>query len=448
MFEILAGSDTIFALSTGVGKSAIAVVRISGPEARLILNIISDARLSPRRTELATIFDPVSREAIDRGIVIWFPGPKSFTGEDCAELQVHGSRAVVAAIARILAALPNVRPAKPGEFTRRALANGKLDLIGAEALVDLVDAETEAQRRLAILQQGGELQRFAERLREEIVDLVVDVETALDFSDELESDAALLSGIEIRRLSIVKQLNLALSNYAQGERIRDGLTVLIAGPPNAGKSSLLNALARRDVAIVSELAGTTRDLIEVKLDLGGYPVNLIDTAGFRVTEDVVEREGLRRAAEKAKSADLLLWLTPSDEPSVSPPLSLDHLPTWPIYTKADLAVNSGFREAIDADGLSISVLTRDNVDLLIERLKVFAEENMSIEGSVMLANERQRQAIISAHEAIKAAGTPHLAIELVAQELRRACFALEVLLGKVGVDDILDRLFSRFCIGK
>ena len=351
MFEILAGSDTIFALSTGVGKSAIAVVRISGPEARPILNIISDARLSPRRTELATIFDPVSREAIDRGIVIWFPGPKSFTGEDCAELQVHGSRAVVAAIARILAALPNVRPAKPGEFTRRALANGKLDLIGAEALVDLVDAETEAQRRLAILQQGGELQRFAERLREEIVDLVVDVETALDFSDELESDAALLSGIEIRRLSIVKQLNLALSNYAQGERIRDGLTVLIAGPPNAGKSSLLNALARRDVAIVSELAGTTRDLIEVKLDLGGYPVNLIDTAGLRVTEDVVEREGRRRAAEKAKSADLLLWLTPSDEPSVSPPLSLDHLPTWPIYTKADLAVNSGFREAIDADGL-------------------------------------------------------------------------------------------------
>src|SRR5215471_878564 len=307
-------TDTIFALSSGPPPAAIAVIRVSGPEARLALERLIGRVPEPRRAALARIHDPASGVLLDEALAIWFPGPKSETGEDVAELQIHGGRAVIASVLKALGELPGFRLAEPGEFTRRAFEAGRLDLTAVEGLADLVAAETEAQRSQALGQLRGLLGDRAEAWRERLIEALALVEAGIDFSDEGDVPTDLVpKAIEIAR-AVEAEIAEALAGAGRGERLREGLWVAIAGPPNVGKSTLLNRLARRDAAIVSPHAGTTRDVIEVHLDLHGYPVNLLDTAGFNAASpDPIEQEGMRRARDVMGRADLVLWMTDARE---------------------------------------------------------------------------------------------------------------------------------------
>src|SRR3989440_1183241 len=296
-----ADRDTIFALSSGRPPAAIAVVRISGPRARMALEQLIGRLPSPRHAALVRVRDPASGEAIDEGLALWFPGPSSETGEDVAELQIHGGRAVIAATLAALAKLPGLRPAEAGEFTRRAFENGRIDLPAVEGLADLVAAETEAQRRQAYQHLRGLLGERTETWRQRLIQALALVEAGIDFSDEEDVPKDMMA----RSLELIRPLaeEISQAGTGQGERLREGLRVAIAGPPNAGKSTLFNRLARREAAIVSPFPGTTRDVLELHLDLGGYPVTVLDTAGIRETNDPVEREGVRRARQQAAGAN-------------------------------------------------------------------------------------------------------------------------------------------------
>src|SRR5476651_2120602 len=309
---VMSERPTIFALSSGRPPAAIAVIRISGPRAGAALEALGVKVPSPRKAALARIRD-ANNEIIDEALALWFPAPHSETGEDVTELQLHGGRAVIAAVLDALARLDGLRPAEAGEFTRRAFENGKLDLTAVEGLADLVAAETEGQRRQAFRQLKGLLGNRAETWRQRLIQALALVEARIDFSDEADVPQDLLAPALAMTRSLADEIAGALADGGRGERLREGLVVAIAGPPNAGKSTLLNRIARREAAIVSPYAGTTRDVIEVHLDLGGLPVTLLDTAGIRETEDPVEREGVRRARERAASADLVLWVADASE---------------------------------------------------------------------------------------------------------------------------------------
>jgi tRNA modification GTPase len=308
---------TIFALSSGRGPAAIAVVRISGPRAGAALTALGVKIPSPREARLARVRNPASNEIIDEALALWFPAPHSETGEDVAELQLHGGRAVIAATLAALSRVEGLRPAEAGEFTRRAFENGKLDLTAVEGLADLVMAETEGQRRQALRQMKGLLGDRAEAWRQRLIQALALIEAAIDFSDEADVPENLAAPALAIARSLADEIAGALADGARGERLREGLVVAIAGPPNAGKSTLLNRLARREAAIVSPYAGTTRDVIEVHLDLGGLPVTLLDTAGIREADDPVELEGVRRARERAAGADLVLWVVDASEPLIA-----------------------------------------------------------------------------------------------------------------------------------
>src|SRR6516162_1765127 len=301
-------TDTIFALSSGRPPAAIAVVRISGSQSRLALEALTGRVPEPRKVALVSVRDPQSGAAIDQALALWFPGPNSETGEDAAELQLHGGRAVISAVLAALGRLDGFRLAEPGEFTRRAFEHGRIDLTQVEALADLIYAETEAQRRQALDQLRGLLGDRAEAWRERLIEALALVETGIDFVDEGDVPKDLVARAMAIARPLSAEIREALAGADRGERLRDGLWVVIAGPPNAGKSTLLNRLARREAAIVSPYAGTTRDVIEVHLDLNGLPVTLLDTAGIRETHDPVEMEGVRRARDRAAAADLVLWV--------------------------------------------------------------------------------------------------------------------------------------------
>src|SRR5450631_3935513 len=307
-----ASSDTIFALSSGRGPAAIAVIRISGPRAGAALKALSGKIPTPRQAGLARIREPRTQDIIDEALALWFPAPQSETGEDVAELQLHGGRAVIAAVLAALGSIEGLRPAEAGEFTRRAFENGKLDLTAVEGLADLVSAETESQRRQAFRQMKGLLGGRAETWRQRLIQALALVEAGIDFSDEGDVQNSPHENLVAPARNVARELEAeiaaALADSGRGERLRDGLVVAIAGPPNAGKSTLLNRLARREAAIGSPHAGTTRDVIEVHLDLDGYPVMLLDTAGIRDSAEPVEQEGVRRARERAAAADLVLWV--------------------------------------------------------------------------------------------------------------------------------------------
>src|SRR5271169_1658837 len=311
---------TIFALSSGRGPAAIAVVRISGPRAGAALTELGVKIPEPREARLARVRDPVTHEIIDEALVLWFPAPHSETGEDTAELQLHGGHAVIAATLAALGRVEGLRPAEAGEFTRRAFENGKLDLTAVEGLADLVMAETQGQRRQAFRQMKGLLGNRAEAWRQKLIQALALVEARIDFSDEADVPGNLLAPALAMAREFEGEIAAALADGGCGERLREGLVVAIAGPPNAGKSTLFNRLARREAAIVSPHAGTTRDVIEVHLDLGGFPVTLLDTAGMRESDDPVEQEGVRRARERAAQADLVLWVVDAAaaEPVPSP----------------------------------------------------------------------------------------------------------------------------------
>ncbi len=428
---------TIVALSSGAGRAGVAVVRISGERARFAVETIAGAVPEARRAAYRALRDP-DGAIIDHGLVLFFPAPASFTGEDVAEFHIHGSRAVLSRLLAVLTALPGLRLAEAGEFTRRAFEAGKLDLAAVEGLADLIDSETEWQRKQALRQMEGALGQAAAEWRRALIKAMMLLEAELDFSDEGDVGGPLIAEAVSGAQDVLGSLRVALGSFAAGERVREGFVVVLAGPPNAGKSSLLNALARRDVAIVSPVAGTTRDAIEVRLDLRGMPVVLVDTAGLRDSADEIEAEGVRRARQKAAHADLVLRLRAPD----SVPERVDDGREIAVATKIDLGGNArpGEIGVSAATGAGLPEL----IELIASRLGKLGQTEPAL-----VTRERQRVAVADAVAAIeRAALLPHEQPELIAEELRLAVRALERLIGKVDVEDVLDSLFSGFCIGK
>ena len=434
-------SATIFALASGQGRAAVAVLRISGPATRALLEQVAGAIPLPRHAALVTVRHPHTGETMDRGLVLWFPAPRSFSGEDSAELHLHGSRAVVAAVLAALAAWPGCRLAEPGEFTRRAFLNGKMDLAAVEGLADLIEAETEAQRRQALRQLDGALGRWVEALREPLLDALALAESAIDFADEADVSASALEDAAARAAALAAVIQMELARSRAGERIRDGFVVTIAGPPNAGKSTLLNALARREVAIVSPHAGTTRDPITIDLDLGGYAVSLIDTAGLRDSADPVEREGVARARTKAEGADLVLWLEDALAPPV--PAAFGTVPMVTVGSKADLPGRRG-----DGYAWLVSAETGAGLGELTAHLRSRVEEHLGGGETALVTRLRHRRALEIAETALNRVAATREDAELAAEDLRAAAATLGSITGRIDVEDILGAIFERFCIGK
>src|SRR5579862_5056524 len=443
-------TDTIFALASASGRAGVAVVRISGPGAAAALADLAGSLPPARRATHVRFRAAQSGETIDDGIALFFAAPASFTGEDVAELQLHGSRAVLGAVFAELGARPGFRLAEPGEFTRRAFLNRKLDLTGAEAIADLVAAETAAQRRQALRQLSGEFGRLCEDWRARLVRGQARLEAEIDFPDEeLPPELAETARREMRALR--DEIGLRLADNRRGERLRDGVSIAILGPPNSGKSSLMNCLARRDVAITSSVAGTTRDVIEVGLDLGGYPVVLADTAGFRITGDEIEAEGVRRARQRAEFADLrliVLDVTKPEEAELVRPLINRN--TILVANKIDLVggVSPAWLGQLDAKSIvALSAATGAGMAILVGGVARRVEEMFEAGDVALVTRERHRlalEACIASLDRFQSAGLP----ELAAEELRIAARALGRITGRVDVEDMLDALFSEFCIGK
>jgi tRNA modification GTPase len=361
-------SDTIYALSSGHGRAGVAVIRVSGPSAGLVLDRMAAPRPKPRFAAFRRIRHPDTSELLDEALVLWFPAPRSETGEDMAELQVHGGAAVLRAVLGALGSVPGCRPAEAGEFARRAFENGRVDLTGVEGLADLVDAETEAQRRQALAQAGGALASLYEGWRHRLIEARALFEAAIDFSDEADVAADAVAQARERVATLATEVSAHLADGHRGEIVRDGFRIVLAGPPNVGKSSLLNVLARRDVAIVSPEAGTTRDVIEVRLDLGGFAVVLADTAGLRDAVGAVEAEGIRRTLSRTRSADLVLWLVDATDPSMPPPdLTAASVPPLIVQNKVDLVSSGSIPPSVDG-AIPVSCATGDGMDRLVSRL--------------------------------------------------------------------------------
>ena len=450
---------TIFAPATVAGRAAIAIVRISGPRAGEALAALcaKPPRWRPpaRRATRANLIDPSTHEALDAALVLWFPRPGSFTGEDVAEFHLHGGRAVLARVLTALGRREGLRLATPGEFTRRAFDAGKLDLTEVEGLADLVAAETEAQARQALRQLSGELGRLYESWRARLVRALAHAEAEIDFPDE-DLPAGLIATLRPELAALIRHIEMHLADERRGERLREGVSIAIVGPPNAGKSSLLNALARREAAIVSTVAGTTRDVIEVHLDLGGYPAIVADTAGLRAMaatpgddQAVIEREGMRRALARADAADLRLLVLDATTIDKNTPLdpALARLidgRTLVVVNKIDLA------PATTQDrNWRISVKTGEGVAELVASLTAAVAARFAVEvsGGPVLTRARHREALAVCLEALRRAVSADAA-ELFAEDLRLAVRALGRITGRVAVDDILDVVFKEFCLGK
>ncbi len=438
---------TIFAPLTITGRSALSVVRISGPDAAAAVLAIAGTPLpEARQVTLRTLRCPSEGEVLDRGLVIWFPEPASFTGEDVAELHLHGGRAVLSAVLEALSGLPSLRLAEPGEFSRRAFDYGKLDLAEAEAIADLVDAETSAQRRQALRQLDGALGRVAGDWAARLTRGLAHLEAALDFADE-DLPEGLIEAVVRDLGTLAGELDCHLDDACRGERLRGGLSVAILGAPNAGKSSLLNALARRDAAIVSERAGTTRDVIEVHLDLEGLPLILADTAGLRESADEVEEEGVRRARTRAAQADMKLLVfdasrLPDRDPATVELVDDDSLI---VFTKADLLAGAP-EHPPSAAAIFVSALTGEGMGTLVERLKGCAADYLT-GGESLITRSRHREAFGDCRDALRRAAVAPSA-ELLAEDVRLALRALGRVTGQVDVEDLLDIIFRDFCIGK
>ena len=439
-------AQTIFALASAAGRAGIAVVRVSGPGAGAALTALIGRLPEARCASRAEIRDSTGA-LIDDGLILWFPAPHSFTGEDVAELHVHGGRAVIAHLSEALASLRDVRPAEPGEFTRRAFENGKFDLTQAEALADLIDAETRAQQRQALRQMGGALKELYDDWRYRLVQALAHLEAVIDFPDEdLPTNVAARLWDEVADLR--RDIASHLDDRHRGERTRDGVHVAIVGPPNAGKSSLLNALVRRDAAIVSDVPGTTRDVIEVHLDLGGYAVTIADTAGLREAGDVIEQEGVRRAHKRARDADLKIALFdgarfPARDAATE---GLRDSRTLAVMNKADLIKGA---DMFDKDERLhfISVKTGFGLADFLAALERRVRDESDAGAGMPLTRARHRVALEECRDALDRAKAAPLA-ELAAEDLRLAARALGRLTGRVDVEEILDVVFRDFCIGK
>jgi len=445
--------QTIFALSSGRPPSAIAIVRVSGPQAGSLLASLAGKMPAPRLAT-RTLLRNANQQPIDDALALWFPGPASATGEDVAEFHVHGGRAVLAALVAALSAFADVREAEPGEFTRRAFENGKLDLTEAEGLDDLVHADTDRQRRQALRQLNGVLGDRARSWRDQIIEASALIEAGIDFADEGDVPRELIQPALEKIKTLLGQIEEVLAAQGRSERLREGLVVAIAGPPNVGKSTLMNALARREVAIVSPHAGTTRDVIEVQLDLDGYPVTVIDTAGIRETDDPVEQEGVRRARARAGEADLVLWMS---DPQHQENPQQGGAPVWRVRNKIDLAVAEPdakeafglFEPGSERANFRISASRGEGIAALVDALVGFAQDYFGSGEGGLIGRERQRNLLQQTAASLRRSiGMLGQGEELAAEDLRAAAYALGRLLGRVDVEDILEAIFREFCIGK
>lgn len=448
-------AKTIFALSSGAVPSGVAVVRISGPDAIDILRLLCGDVPEPRMAAVRELYDPVTDEMLDEALVLVFERPASFTGEDVVELQCHGGRAVVSSVLEVLSRMDNCRPAEAGEFTRRAFEAGRMDLTEVEGLADLIAAETEAQRIQALRQMGGALGELYDDWRDRLIHMRAMIEADFDFADEEDVPGSVANEIWTDGQILINEIGDHLARSRSGERLRSGLQVVLMGAPNAGKSSLLNAIAGRDVAIVTEEAGTTRDVIEVHLDLEGYPVTLVDTAGLRQAEGVVEREGIRRARERGETADLILWgVEPggieADDPENGLPATIhEWVPVWTVRTKSDLETPPERDSSGTIIEIPCSVKSASGMEPLLGRLFSFAKETISVGEEPLATRQRHRHYLIECQQALSAAlNSGGLPLELRAEDLRRAADALGRITGRIDVEDLLDVIFRDFCIGK
>lgn len=434
--------NTIYALSTAPGRAGVAVIRISGEGAReAVTALTGEAPGRPREAKLRRFRDPETQAPLDLGLLLFFEAPASFTGEDVAELHIHGGRAVVAAMLRTLGHMHFLRAAEPGEFTRRAFEHGKLDLTAVEGLADLIDAETEAQRVQALRQMEGALGKLYEGWRARLVKALAYAEAEIDFPDE-EVPGDLLAKLEPEIHALASEIAAHLDDGRKGERLRDGIEVAIVGPPNAGKSSLLNRLAGREAAIVSEEAGTTRDVLEVRLDIAGVPVTLADTAGLREAANAIEREGVRRALARAEAADLRLVLV---APGAGGDFSLAREGDIRVVNKLDLDAE------VPEGAIGISALTGQGLDALEAALREKIGAAYEAQEHPLITRARHREglsdcaaSLARARQALEAGRDA----ELVAEDLRLAARALGRITGRVDVEDLLDVIFRDFCIGK
>lgn len=440
MRDQISGNETIFALSSGALPSGVAVVRVSGPHSAEVLERLTGRTLKPRVAAFTALRDP-DGELIDHGIAIFMAGPASFTGEDCVELQVHGSRAVIAKLFATLGTFPGLRPADAGEFTRRAYLNGKLDMTNVEALSDLISAETEAQRRFALANSSARHREMYDEWRGRLIEARALIEAELDFADEADVPGSVSDMVwdNVRKLRDL--ISAHAESYHHAEILREGLQVVILGAPNAGKSSLMNVLAQRDIAIVTDEAGTTRDVLEVHLDLGGLKVNLADTAGVREAMGKVEAIGIQRSLERAASADLILYVEDMSNPV---PVALPDVPVVRIGNKADLVAEMNVGDRYDC---VISTRTGQGIDTLISLLKERTVPFMEKLGTTIPFRERHKKQLDDAIECIDGALAEE-ELELAAENLRLASESLSRICGKVDVEDLLDSIFSKFCIGK
>ncbi|KAJ2782766.1 tRNA modification GTPase gtpbp3, mitochondrial [Coemansia javaensis] len=470
--------DTIFALSTRPGKAAIAIVRVLGR----MLGPAAAARIRPRVARVGRIADPRDpANVLDTGVSLWFPGPASYTGEDMAEFHVHGGAAVVASVLDALDALPGLRPAEPGEFSRRAFDSGKMDLTALEGVADLINAETEAQRRLAVRQARGELHQRYDGWRREAIAAMAKIEAFIDFAEEEAIEDGVYEDARRQAAALAADVAAHLDDRRQGEIMRSGVALSIVGPPNSGKSTLLNKLAQRQVAIVSPVAGTTRDIVETTLDIGGYPVVVRDTAGLRAgAADVVEAEGIRRALDAAREADIRICMLDArralrPEPQRPDPFlanpewrALLHLPhTFVVLNKADTTTTAADNVADDAAGewaaaqglcrsraVLLSCVTMQGWDPLMRLVAADIRRSWDSGDAdhMPLTKPRHRhhlrQCLAHLREFERAGDAHHHHPVLAAEELRHAAAALGRITGRVDIEDVLDVLFSQFCIGK
>lgn len=436
--------DTIFALSSGALPSGVAVIRLSGPHTKAAITTLAGTIPQPRRAALRTLHDGEGN-ILDQGLIIFFPAPASFTGEDCVEFQIHGGRAAVSAVLKMLGKVPGLRHAEAGEFTRRAFINGKIDLTGAEALADLIVAETESQRRLAIENATGGQKQLYDRWRSQLLRARALLEAELDFSDEDDVPEEVSKDVNGLLQGMAQEIQTHLDGFGAAEIIRDGFHVVLVGAPNVGKSSLLNALAKREVAIVTDIPGTTRDLIEVVLDLEGIKVIVTDTAGLRQTDDTVEKIGVERAIAAARRANLVLRLVDQSLASAESEMALSDTPFLRVTTKIDLGAHE--TESDDLSDHKISVITGDGLESLIKDIAGRAQEAIRVSGEAIPTRLRHVWLLQSTLQAIALASTER-EIELQAEQLRSAGVSLGKITGAVDVEELLGIIFSEFCIGK
>ena len=434
-------NGTIFAPATASGKAGVAVIRVSGPFALESIKQMTAIKTPvPRKAMFSEIHTP-DGTAVDNGLVLYFPCPNSFTGEDVVEFQTHGGRAIISAVLSGLAQIDGFRPAGRGEFTRRAVENGKMDLTAAEGLADLVDAETEQQRKQALRQMSGALAKIYEDWHDRLLHVLAWMEAYIDFPEE-EIPENVSADVRGKIAGLMSEIQVHLNDGRRGEKLRDGFQIAIIGAPNAGKSSLMNRLAQRDVAIVSSTAGTTRDIIEVRLDINGYPVIVADTAGLRDTDEEIEAEGVRRAKARAEEADLVLWLSDALKGKNNTETEkIDSEKIFCIMNKADQA------EPQNDDNIWISAKTGQGIDVLLDRIGRFVEEKMALREEPSLTRLRHRKALEECLQCLNSSlKAPE--IELMTEDLRMAMRSLGKITGQVQVEKLLDVIFKDFCIGK